>query len=130
MNRADKDLVDHLMRQIESREPHAASRIKRIMFTFDDLIRVDRSTFATLVADCPVDRLQIALTAASPELRELFLGSMSARAATLMREEIENMPAQRRKTVEDAQADIITIAKRLSDEGRIFILEEDEVGEE
>jgi len=129
MNRADKGLVEHLMRQIEAREPHAASRIKRIMFTFDDLIRVDRSTFGTLVAECPVDKLQVALTAASPELRELFLGSMSERAATMMRDEIENMPSQRRKAVEDAQADIITIAKRLADEGRIFILDEDEVGE-
>ncbi|MDQ1077557.1 flagellar motor switch protein FliG [Pseudoroseomonas cervicalis] len=129
MNRADKGLVDQLMRVIESREPHAASRIKRIMFTFDDLIRVDRTTFGTLVQECPVDKLQIALTAASQELRELFLASMSARAAAMMRDEIENMPAQRRKTVEDAQADIITIAKRLADEGRIFILDEDEAGE-
>lgn len=129
MNRADKGLVDQLMRVIESREPHAASRIKRIMFTFDDLIRVDRTTFGTLVQECPVDKLQIALTAASQELRELFLASMSARAAAMMRDEIEGMPAQRRKTVEDAQGDIITIAKRLADEGRIFILDEDEAGD-
>ncbi|WP_159999509.1 flagellar motor switch protein FliG [Roseomonas sp. 18066] len=129
MNRADKGLVEQLMRSIETREPSAAARIRRIMFTFADLIRVDRSTFATLVAECPADKLQIALTAASPELRELFLSSMSERAATMMRDEIENMPAQRRKAVEEAQADIITIAKRLADEGRIFILEEDEVGD-
>ncbi|WP_419900166.1 flagellar motor switch protein FliG [Roseomonas sp. USHLN139] len=129
MNRADKGLVEQLMRNIETREPSAAARIRRIMFTFADLVRVDRSTFATLVAECPADKLQIALTAASPELRELFLSSMSERAATMMRDEIENMPAQRRKAVEEAQADIITIAKRLADEGRIFILEEDEVGE-
>lgn len=128
LNRAEKGLVEHLMRHIETREPHAAGRIKRIMFTFDDLIRVDRSTFATLVAECPADKLQVALTAASAELRELFLASMSERAATMMRDEIESMPAQRRKTVEDAQGELITIAKRLADEGRIFILEEDEVG--
>jgi flagellar motor switch protein FliG len=47
----------------------------------------------------------------------------------MMRDEIENMPAQRRKAIEEAQADIITIAKRLADEGRIFILDEDEVGQ-
>ncbi|EHL99818.1 FliG domain protein [Acetobacteraceae bacterium AT-5844] len=128
MNRAEKGLVEHLMKQIEAREPHAATRIRRIMFTFDDLIRVDRTTFATLVAECPADKLQVALTAASVELRELFLGSMSERAATIMRDEIENMPAQRKKAIEDAQTEIITIAKRLADEGRIFILEEDEIG--
>ncbi|MDO9713402.1 flagellar motor switch protein FliG [Paracraurococcus lichenis] len=126
LNRADKGLVGRLMSQIENREPHAASRIKRIMFTFDDLVRVDRSTFGTLVAECPAERLQLALTAAAPELRELFFGSMSQRAAAQMREEVENTPPQRRKSVEDAQADIISIAKRLADDGRIIILEEDE----
>jgi flagellar motor switch protein FliG len=69
----------------------------------------------------------VALTAASPELQELFFGSMSERAAAMLREEVENMPAQRRKAVEDAQSEIIAIAKRLADDGRIIILEEDEV---
>ncbi len=127
LNRADKGPLERLMGHIDAREPLSAARIRRIMFTFDDLIRVDRSTFGTLVADCPTDKLQIALTAASPALRDLFFGSMSERAASILRDEIETMPAQRRKTVEDAQAEIIVIAKRLADEGRIFILEEDEV---
>jgi flagellar motor switch protein FliG len=127
LNRADKGLLERLMGHIEAREPQSAARIRRIMFTFDDLIRVDRSTFGTLVADCPTDKLQIALSAASPALRDLFFGNMSDRAASMLRDEIETMPLPRRKTIEDAQAEIIVIAKRLADEGRIFILEEDEV---
>ncbi|WP_052389268.1 flagellar motor switch protein FliG [Belnapia moabensis] len=126
LNRTDKSLLERLMTHIEAREPQTASRIRRIMFTFDDLVRVDRSTFGTLVAECPTDKLQVALSGASQELRDMFLGSMSERAATMLRDEIDSMPAQRRKTVEDAQGEIITIAKRLADEGRIFILDEDE----
>ena len=126
LNRTDKSLLERLMTHIEAREPQTASRIRRIMFTFDDLVRVDRSTFGTLVAECPTDKLQVALSGASRELRDMFLGSMSERAATMLRDEIDSMPAQRRKTVEDAQGEIITIAKRLADEGRIFILDEDE----
>jgi flagellar motor switch protein FliG len=127
LNRTDKTLLNRLMAAIEAREPQTASRIRRIMFTFDDLIRVDPSTFGALVAECPADKLQVALAGASDRLKDLFLGSMSERAANMLRDEIEMMPTQRRKTVEDAQGEIITIAKRLADEGRIFILDEDEM---
>lgn len=127
LNRTEKPLLNRLMAQIESREPQTAARIRRIMFTFDDLVRVDPTTFGTLVAECPMDKLQVALSGASQQLKDLFLNSMSERAANMLRDEIEMMPAQRRKTVEDAQGEIIIIAKRLADEGRIFILDEDEM---
>ena len=127
LNRTDKDLLNRLMGEIEQREPQTAARIRRIMFTFDDLVRVDPTTFGALVAECPADKLQVALSGASQQLKDLFLNSMSERAANMLRDEIEMMPVQRRKTVEDAQGEIIVIAKRLADEGRIFILEEDEM---
>jgi flagellar motor switch protein FliG len=126
LNRADKDLVERVMHALEEKEPQAAARIRRIMFTFDDLARVDRSTFGVLIAECPADRLAVALSGATEAIRDLFLGNMSERAANMLREELDGLPAQRRKTVDDAQAEIIAIAKRLADDGRIFILDEDE----
>ncbi|CAH2605527.1 Flagellar motor switch protein FliG (plasmid) [Rhodovastum atsumiense] len=130
LNRSDKDMVERVMRVLEEKEPQAAARIRRIMFTFEDLARVDRSTFGVLIAECPADRLPIALSGALPETRDLFLSNMSERAANMLREEIDAMPAQRRKTIDDAQAEIIAIAKRLAEEGRIFILDENEETEE
>lgn len=127
LNRAERSLVDQVMAVLESKEPQAAARIRHIMFTFDDLARVDRSGFGALVAECAMDRLVIALSGATQEIRSLFLGSMSERAANMLREELEGLPPQRRKTVEEAQAEIIATAKRLSDEGRIVILDEDEM---
>jgi flagellar motor switch protein FliG len=128
LNRCDRDLVDRVMATLEDKEPQAASRIRRIMFTFDDLARVDRSTFGLLISQCPAERLPVALSGATVVVRDLFLGSMSERAANMLREELEALPAQRRKVVDDAQAEIIVIAKKLADEGRIFIVDEDEAG--
>jgi flagellar motor switch protein FliG len=80
-----------------------------------------------LVAECRADRLQVALSGASRELCELLLSSMSERAANMLRGELDSLPPQRRRSIEEAQAEIITIAKRLAEEGRIFILgDEDE----
>lgn len=130
LNRSDPQMVERVMRQLELQEPHAAARIRRIMFTFDDLIRVDPDTFGVLIADCPLDKLPVALSGANPEIKELFLSNMSARAAAMLREEIESLPNQRRKVVEDAQAEIIAITRRLAESGKIFILDDGEGDEE
>lgn len=126
LNRADKETVQRIMATLEAKEPQAALRIRRAMFTFEDLARVDPTTLPVLIAECRADRLPVALHSASRELRELFLGHMSERAANMLRQEIEMLPPQRRRTIEEAQAEIIGLAKRLSEEGRIVILGEDE----
>ena len=114
---------------LEADDPQVAARVRRLMFTFDDLTRIDRTTFGMLVAECAADRLPIALSGASAELRDLFLSSMSERAGNMLREEIDNLPPQRKRIVEEARAEIVALAKRLAEEGRIFILDSDEEAE-
>ena len=91
---------------------------------------MDPSTFGVLIAECAVDKLAVALSTAPPALRDLFLSSMSERAANMLRDEIETMPTPRKKAVEDAQAEIIVLAKRLVEEGRIFMLDEGEAADD
>jgi flagellar motor switch protein FliG len=123
LNCADKAMVDLVIGRLEADDPQSAARVRRLMFTFEDLVRVDRATFGMLIAECPADRLPIALSGAPPELSELFLSSMSERAGNMLREEIENLPTQRKRVVEEARAEIVVLAKRLAEEGRIFILD-------
>jgi len=130
LNRSDPEMVEKIMRILDDKEPQAATRIRRIMFTFEDLIRVDRTTFPVLVSECPTDKLAVALSASTPEMREMFFASMSERAGTMLRDEVEAMPAQRKKAIEEAQAEIVAVAKRLEREGRIIILEDDENAED
>ena len=129
LNRSEKDVLDRIMAALEEAEPQAAARIRRMMFTFEDLQRVEKSTFGTLISECPIEKLPVALANASSELLELFLTNMSARAANMLREEMEAMTPPRRKLIEEAQAEIVALAKRLRDEQRIVINEEEE-GEE
>jgi flagellar motor switch protein FliG len=129
LNRSEKEVLDRIMASLEAAEPQAAARIRRIMFTFEDLKRVDPSTFGILISECAVEKLPMALSRASPELCDMFLSCMSERAGSMLREEMETMVPPRRKMVDEAQAEIVAIARRLNDEGRIFINEPDEDGE-
>jgi flagellar motor switch protein FliG len=126
LNRSEKDVLDRVMAALEEAEPQAAARIRRIMFTFEDLKRVDKGSFGTLISECAAEKLPIALSGASPELKAMFLSNMSERAANMLKEEMESMATPRKKVVEEAQAEIVILAKRLNDEARIMINEEDE----
>jgi flagellar motor switch protein FliG len=129
LNHADKAMVQQLLATMSEQDADAAVRVRRLMFGFEDLIRIDPATFGALVAECPAEKLPIALAAAEARLRDLFLLSMSERAGNMLREEIESMPAPRKRVVDEAQAEIVALAKRLAEEGRIFILNADDDGD-
>ena len=118
LDRSDRALVARVLATLEEAEPEAAARIRKMMFTFDDLVRVDPATLGVLISECAVEKLAVALSAATPAIRELFLSGMSERAANMLRDEIETMPTPRKKAVEEAQAEIIQLTKRLAEEGR------------
>jgi flagellar motor switch protein FliG len=126
LNRSDQEVVDRILGALEDKEPQATQRIRRIMFTFEDLRRIEPGTFGLLIAEIPTERLPIALSAASDEIKELFMSQMSERARKMLDEEMEIQAPPRRKTVEEAQSDIIDLAKRLIREGRIVLMEQDE----
>jgi flagellar motor switch protein FliG len=131
LNRSDQDLVDRVLAALEEKEPQAAARIRRIMFTFEDLRRIEPATFGILIAEIPPDRLPIALANASSEIKALFMSQMSERAQKMLVEEMETQVTPRRKIIDTAQSEIIDIAKRLISDGRVTLMEQDdeELGE-
>ena len=123
LNRAEPGLAEHLLAFIEEGDPETAARVRKMMFTFEDLQRVDPATLGTLIVECPTDRLPVALATTSRPLRELFLSCMSERARKLLLQEMEDMPLPRRRAIEQAQEEILSVAKRLFDNGRLQLLE-------
>jgi len=126
LNRSEQDVVDRILAAVEDKEPQAAARIRRIMFTFEDLQRIEPSTFGLLIAEIPPERVPIALAGASDEIKVLFTSQMSERAQKMLAEELDNQTPPRRKTIEEAQSEIIGIAKRLIDEGRVVLREQED----
>lgn len=95
--------------------------IRALMFTFDDLIKLDGPNVQILLRSVDNAKLGLALKGAKDELKELFLGNMSERAAKILREDMENMGPVRLRDVEEAQAEIVLKAKELVDKGEIMI---------
>ena len=120
-NSLDRATENRFMTALEDRNREACEKIKQLMFTFDDLARIDSGGIQMLLREIEKDKLALALKGASEELKTLFLNNMSKRAAKMMKEDMEAMGAVRLKDVDEAQAVIVSAAKTLADSGEITI---------
>ncbi|MEE8123131.1 MAG: flagellar motor switch protein FliG [Alphaproteobacteria bacterium] len=120
-NSLDRATENRFMTALEERNRESCEKIKQLMFTFDDLVRIDSSGIQMVLREIEKDKLALALKGASEEVKNLFLKNMSRRAAKMMKEDMEVMGAVRLKDVDEAQAVIVSAAKALADAGEILI---------
>ncbi|MCR9176826.1 MAG: flagellar motor switch protein FliG, partial [Alphaproteobacteria bacterium] len=78
-NSLDRATESRFLSALEERNKDAAERIRALMFTFEDLNRLDPASAQTLLRSIDNDKLKVALKGASEELRDLFLSNMSER---------------------------------------------------
>src|SRR6202008_3084830 len=109
------------MTALEERNRDAAERIKALMFTFEDLIKLDSGSIQTLLRAIDKDKLGISLKGASASLRDLFFSNMSERAGKILRDDMESMGPVRLKDVDEAQMNMVNVAKDLANKGEIMI---------
>ena len=120
-NFLDRSTESRFMGALEERNSDSADRIKNLMFTFEDLTRIDQSGLQVLLRQVEKDQLAIALKGASDEIKDLFFKNMSERASKMMIEDMEAMGPVRVKEVDEAQSNVVNAAKALADSGEIVI---------
>jgi flagellar motor switch protein FliG len=122
-NHLDRATESRFLTALEERNKDSAEKIKALMFTFEDLNRLDPSGVQTLLRTAEREKLTTALKGASEQLRDLFFSNMSERAAKLLREDMAAMGPVRLREVDEAQQHLIQVAKDLAARGEIVISE-------
>eukprot|EP00873_Tetraselmis_striata_P031251 jgi/Tetstr1/451515/TSEL_038551.t1 len=120
-NAFDRQTEARFMTALEDISRDSAERIKTLMFTFDDLTRLESAAIQTLLQNFDKKELALALKGASDAAREFFFANMSTRAAGMMRDDMEAMGAVRLKDVDEAQSRLVNTAKDLAARGEIVI---------
>ena len=120
-NSFDRQTEARFISALEDADREAAERIKSLMFTFDDLNRLDAASIQTLLRHAPRDKLTIGLKGASQSTRETFLKHMSQRAGKLLLDDIAALGPVRLRDVDEAQSHLVTLAKDLAAKGEIMI---------
>jgi flagellar motor switch protein FliG len=129
-NSLDRTVETKFMEELEKSSPESAEKIRSLMFTFEDLLKLDPSSIQTLIRAADKEKLPIALKGATETLRDMFFSNMSERAAKIMKEDMAAMGPVRLKDVEEAQQSIVSTTKDLEARGEITIstgAEEDEL---
>jgi len=122
-NNFDRQTENRFMTALEERNRDAAERIKALMFTFEDLAKLDPGSVQTLLRAVEKDKLALGLKGASDTLRDLFLSNMTERAAKMLREDMDMMGPVRLKDVDESQMMMVNIAKDLANKGEIMLAE-------
>ena len=120
-NNLDRASESRFINALEERNRDSAEKIKALMFTFEDLGRLDPGAVQTLLRNVDKAKLGIALKGASEPLRDLFFSNMSERAGKLLKEEMESMGPVRLKDVDEAQMHMVNVAKELAAKDEIII---------
>jgi len=120
-NNFDRNTEGRFLNSLEERNRDAAEKIKSLMFTFEDLKKLDPSGTQTLLRGIEKEKLGVALKGSSEEIRDLFFSNMSERAGKILREDMEALGPVRLKDVDESQSYIVNIAKELSAKGEIMI---------
>ena len=122
-NSLDRQSEQRFMTALEDQNKDAAERIRSLMFTFDDLGNLDPAAVQNLLRNVEKDKLPIALKGASEGMRELFFSNMSERAAKILQEDMQTMGPVRLRDVDEAQGEMIRVAKDLAERGEIVLVD-------
>ena len=122
-NSFDRATEARLMELLENQDLESATKVKSLMFTFEDFNRIEAVGIQILLRACNKSVLAVALKGAAKSSQELFLSNMSERAQKVLQEDMAALGAVRLKKIEEAQQQLVQLSKEMSDRGEIEILQ-------
>ncbi len=120
-NNFDRQTEGRFLAALEEDSRESAERIRNLMFTFEDLLKLDSAACQTLLRNVEKDRLAMALKGASETAVVFFTSNMSSRAAKMLQEDMDSMGPVRLREVDEAQSALVLKAKDLAASGEISI---------
>jgi len=121
MNLADDAVEARVFTHLDEIAPELAETIRGLMFTFEDLIRLDNRAMQVVLKEVQREDLMLALKTASPGMKQKIFGNLSQRAAEILRDDMSTMGPVRLKDVEKAQAAVVATVRRLEQEQKITV---------
>jgi flagellar motor switch protein FliG len=121
LNFIERNNEERILTEIEEMYPELAEQIRNLMFTFEDVKKIDDKGIQTVLKEVPRDQLVMSLKTASQELKDLLFRNVSQRAAAMIQDDLSVMGPVKKKDVEKSQQGIIDIIRRLEAEGKLQI---------
>jgi flagellar motor switch protein FliG len=121
LNMMDKNTEKSILGVIEGRDRDMADEIRKLMFVFEDIAKIDDKGMQLLLKEIPNDKLLLSLKTANEEIKSKIFNNISKRAAEILAEDLQSLGPVKVADVDAAQMEIVNIARRLENEGKIAI---------
>ena len=121
LNLVDRTTEKTIIESLEEEDPELAEEIKKRMFVFEDIVMLDDRAIQRVLREVDTSELAKALKAVDPEVQDKIFRNMSKRAAALLKEDMDYMGPTRRKDVEESQQKIVSVIRKLEEQGDIVI---------
>jgi flagellar motor switch protein FliG len=121
LNVTDRMTNKSILESLEQDTPELVDQIRRLMFVFDDILKLDDKAVQALLKEVENSQWALALKGASEELKSKVMGNLSQRAAAMLQEEIQYLGPVRVADVEAAQQQVVDAVRRLEDSGDIVV---------
>jgi flagellar motor switch protein FliG len=121
LNAANRSTERNILEHLGNENDEVANEVRSLLFVFEDILKLDDRSIQMVLREVDSKDLGLAMRGASTEVQSKILDNMSQRGAEMLREEMEYMPPQRRRVVEEAQTKIVASVRRLEDSGELVI---------
>jgi flagellar motor switch protein FliG len=121
LNQCDRNTEQAILEKIETQDDGLPESIRELMLVFDDLQNIDDRGIQLILKELSTEDLSLALKSAPEGLKEKIFRNMSQRAVKILKDEMETMGPVKVSDVEAAQQNIVKVARKLDEEGKIII---------
>jgi len=121
LNAVDRGTEKNIMEELGKRDSALAEEIKKRMFTFEDITKLDNRSIQRVISEVDVNDLVLAIKGTTDDIAKVLFSNMSKRLQETIKEDLEYMGPVRIREVEDAQQRIVNIVRRLDEAGEIII---------
>jgi len=121
LNSASRGTEKNILNDLEKRQPDLSNEVKASLFTFEDIVGLDRLDVQKVLRDVDNNTLVLALKGTTDDIREFIYSNLSSRAVENIKEEIQFMGPTRLSAVEEAQQPVVAVIRHLDETGEIYI---------
>ena len=117
----DRATETSILTAMDEVDPDMANEIRNLRFTYEDILKVDDQGIQMILKEINQEELLVSLKTASDGMKDKWLSNMSERASMMVREDLEALGPTKISEVENAQQKIVSVCKKLEEEGKLVI---------
>lgn len=121
MNNMDRSNEKYIFDELNKKDVKLADEIRKRMFVFEDIVTMDSLGIQRFLREVDSKDLVFAIKGSNKEVADVLFGNMSTKMGDTIKSELEYTHNVRLRDVEEAQQRIVSVIRRLEEEGELFI---------